>query len=481
MSKPRSSSSRSRDSTLQRLTDKSGPPNSDNPETMKRLLVWKQKMLSSPLSRPYNGGPSSSSLPRYNSSMSSVKRISKSIDHINTEHLHTDYGQRIGNSSDEEGTMDRRFNSNYLSASQNRINDISREAYDDRYDIFNGDRLRETLVSDDMTNIFTVNTHGVHKEMISTAITNFVYFINTQNLDISAGSLLTKTHEELILLLIQLRRQNILTGRTIDMCNAEIKSLLVRKSSQRPFISPSTTILNIFHSLCYYYQQTNSQSCSNVVILREYKDRLDRLSKQVVKLERQYEKKRPLINLLDNMVKLGALYKNRSKPTRRSQTFLEAQIQSRDQLQFIRDTQERNQLKEEMQYWNGVTPNQHDLQDKVNKLYSLEQVIQNDSNALHDFQKNKINIKGQLDVLNGGGPLNKYAAPAQLLEHNVKKERLEQELSGVHDHMATKSRVSYDLKCCAVAVTTHQFQWSFDFVFLLNCRCWNERYPEICD
>lgn len=46
-------------------------------------------------------------------------------------------------------------------------------------------------------------------------------------MDISAGSLLTKTQEELILLLIQLRRQNILTERTIDMCNAEMKSVLV--------------------------------------------------------------------------------------------------------------------------------------------------------------------------------------------------------------------------------------------------------------
>lgn len=50
-------------------------------------------------------------------------------------------------------------------------------------------------------------------------------------MDISAGSLLTKTQEELILLLIQLRRQNILTERTIDMCNAEMKSLLVSAQS----------------------------------------------------------------------------------------------------------------------------------------------------------------------------------------------------------------------------------------------------------
>lgn len=175
--------------------------------------------------------------------------------------------------------------------------------------------------------------------------------------------------------------------------------------------------------------------------MREYKDRLDRLSKQVIKLERQYEKKRPLINLLDNMVKLGALYKNRNKPVRRSQsTCLDAQIQSRDQLQFIRDTQERNILKDELQYWSTTNSNQRDLQDKVNKLFKLEQAIQKESNVLHDFQKNKVNIKGQLDEFNHGS-INKISS-SSLLEQKLKKEFLEQELSGVHDHMATKSRVS---------------------------------------
>lgn len=191
--------------------------------------------------------------------------------------------------------------------------------------------------------------------------------------------------------------------------------------------------------------QINLQSCTNVVILREYKDRLDRLSKQVIKLERQYEKKRPLINLLDNMVKLGALYKNHNKPIRRSQsTYLGTQMQSRDQLQFIRDTQERNMLKDELQYWSSTNSNQRDLQDKVNKLFKLEQAIQKESNILHDFQKNKINIKGQLDEFNQG-TINTILASSSAMDQKMKKEFLEQELSGVHDHMATKSRVSKTL------------------------------------
>lgn len=153
LNKPNSVSARSQNSTLQRhYKDKTDVNNGDNSDTMKRLLVYKRKMNPTQINRV---GPSS--LPRYNSGMSTMKRISKSIDHINTEHLQSDYGHRMDNLTDDEGTMDRRFTSNYLSASQNRINDISRiDPYDDRYDTFNGDRLRETLVSDDMSNIFQV-------------------------------------------------------------------------------------------------------------------------------------------------------------------------------------------------------------------------------------------------------------------------------------------------------------------------------------
>lgn len=160
-----------------------------------------------------------------------------------------------------------------------------------------------------------------------------------------------------------------------------------------------------------------------------------------MKLERQYEKKRPLINLLDNMVKLGALYQNRKKSLRRSQSILDARAQSREQLHFLRDAQERNILKDERQYWTDGNPNQRDLQQKVNKLFKLEQVIQNESNILHDYQKNKLNIKSKLNELNNGSS-NKFLSTAALFDQQMKKEYLEQELSGVHDHMATKSRVS---------------------------------------
>jgi hypothetical protein len=48
-----------------------------------------------------------------------------------------------------------------------------------------------------------------------------------QNLDMSAGDLLNRTHEELILLLIQLRRQNSTTARAIEQCCTDIHEIQV--------------------------------------------------------------------------------------------------------------------------------------------------------------------------------------------------------------------------------------------------------------
>lgn len=48
-----------------------------------------------------------------------------------------------------------------------------------------------------------------------------------QNLDMSAGDLLSRTHEELVLLLIQLRRQSSFIARAIEQCCTDIHDVQV--------------------------------------------------------------------------------------------------------------------------------------------------------------------------------------------------------------------------------------------------------------
>lgn len=70
-----------------------------------------------------------------------------------------------------------------------------------------------------------------------------------QNLDVSAGDLLSRTHEELVLLLIQLRRQNTTTARTIEQCCTEMHEVQVIIIIFKPNSLTSTVF-----ALFFFYQ-----------------------------------------------------------------------------------------------------------------------------------------------------------------------------------------------------------------------------------
>lgn len=88
---------------------------------------------------------------------------------------------------------------------------------------------------------------------------------NPQNLDVSAGDLLSRTHEELVLLLIQLRRQSSQTARAIEQCCSDIHDVQVDKQVHFMFIfgrfwltsgagSVTKSILSPSHCLKYYFK-----------------------------------------------------------------------------------------------------------------------------------------------------------------------------------------------------------------------------------
>ncbi|CAH2095346.1 unnamed protein product [Euphydryas editha] len=94
----------------------------------------------------------------------------------------------------------------------------------------------------------------------------------------TAGELLGRSHEELVLLLIQLRRRHAATHRAIDTCCAQISSI------------------------------EDCLSSLKAMEREESLQRLEQLKMQLMELENQYEKSKPLVQLVDNMVKLGSLY-----------------------------------------------------------------------------------------------------------------------------------------------------------------------------
>lgn len=145
--------------------------------------------------------------------------------------------------------------------------------------------------------------------------------------DISAGTLLSKTHEELVLLLIQLRRQSDIKERGIARRMNDMQAI----------------------------QQRLKMESDSTATRLELMARLEVLREEVNKLEQQYEKTKPLINLVDNMVKLGSLY--RAGSVQWSSNSFDANAT----LQRIRSNQKDNENRlqsDERSQWNKFDPDQ---------------------------------------------------------------------------------------------------------------------------
>ncbi|KAL9900753.1 pleckstrin homology domain-containing family A member kramer isoform 3-T16 [Glossina fuscipes fuscipes] len=236
-----------------------------------------------------------------------------------------------------------------------------------------------------------------------------------RNLEVSAGDLLSRTHEELVLLLIQLRRQNSNTARNIEQCCSDIHDV------------------------------QNRLRGADGLSRAESIQRLDYLKQHLLDLERQYEKSKPLVNLVDNMVKLGSLYRNDAQQQRTQQTNQRTEAAALDRLEFNHRIQERRMLQEEQKQWNRLSPNHTELQSKVHQLYQLDQLLQEESGTLQNLQRDKEDLERALGGLRAriqdtnGPPLALEAAKKQ-------QHMLERELSRVHQLLADNSKVAEKLE-----------------------------------
>ncbi|XP_070142475.1 uncharacterized protein kmr isoform X2 [Drosophila kikkawai] len=228
-----------------------------------------------------------------------------------------------------------------------------------------------------------------------------------RNLDVSAGDLLSRTHEELVLLLIQLRRQSSQTARAIEQCCSDIHDVQNRLRSAEGL--------------------TRAESIQ----------RLDYLKQHLLDLERHYEKSKPLVNLVDNMVKLGSLYRNDANGRVQPVTI--------ERLEFNQRMQERHMLQEEQQQWERLSPNQAELQAKVRELYQLDQLLQEESGTLQSLQRDKEDLERALGGLRAR--IHDSNATPMALEAAKKQQHiLERELSRVHQLLAENSKVSKKLE-----------------------------------
>ncbi|XP_050313192.1 uncharacterized protein LOC126748184 isoform X5 [Anthonomus grandis grandis] len=385
-------------------------------ESMKRLLEWKQRMLQSPLNRKAQaqatrGYPvgKENSYSSYQSFASGDKKQKKSTI-TNRRSVHN-LVQYTSYSSDDEASGSISINT--------RDSTLGRDTFPRGMTPKRSETPNSQNVQSRSTTNLDKSTIRSYDKNIANYPSQWINQSNQQICDreqdfrasqnditsksnVSAGELLERTHEELVLLLIQLRRQQAQTFQAIESCYNEIDSLQIH-----------------MHNMDQVKRMENLQ-------------KLERIKQNLLELEKQYEKRKPLVNLVDNMVKLGSLYRNSNERPDTSRHL-------RERLEFNQHIQERRLLAEERRDWNRIEPSHIQLQEKVRQLYQLDSLIQEESRNLHNLQRDKGDIERAL-----GGLRNKLQkglnTPEEIDQARRQQYILENELSRVHLMLAHNSK-----------------------------------------
>ncbi|XP_042236754.1 uncharacterized protein LOC121875982 isoform X3 [Homarus americanus] len=232
---------------------------------------------------------------------------------------------------------------------------------------------------------------------------------------VSAGELLGKTHEELVLLLIQLRRHH------SALQSARHHARLERDSQAR---------------LAQLDGEHREEHLRRLASLNHHLHDLDK---------QQYEMGKPLINLVDNMVKLGSLYRGGDSKLvaqhdpRRTRSYCPAN--GYDSLQFSRRIQERRIVAEDLQLqeYELAAADQDDLEGKVMQLYKLDKNLHQESLTIQSLQREKemlertlVNLHSKSHGANEG--------PVELERRKKQRRHLEHELSKLRAHLAVSAR-----------------------------------------
>ncbi|KAF9416365.1 hypothetical protein HW555_006319 [Spodoptera exigua] len=180
----------------------------------------------------------------------------------------------------------------------------------------------------------------------------------------TAGELLGRTHEELVLLLIQLRRRHAATHRAIEQCCAQISSI------------------------------EDCLSSLKAMEREESLQRLEFLKNQLMELEHQYEKSKPLVQLVDNMVKLGSLY-NRPGST----------IERLERNQRLRQKVLAEHALEQQRWLESVAAGKsletEAARARVAELWALEQELSDEAAILQGLRTDKDAIENLLSGVRG--------------------------------------------------------------------------------
>lgn len=142
------------------------------------------------------------------------------------------------------------------------------------------------------------------------------------------------------------------------------------------------------------------------------------------------------------MVKLGSLYQASS--ALENPDGLSTPTILKERLEFNDKVQEKRLLAEENREWHRIKPSVNDLQEKVDKLYDLDQLMQEESGNLLHLRQDKELLEKAL-----GGLRHKMQgihSPAEEEHYRRQQHVLERDLSSVRAVLANNSMVNIIFK-----------------------------------
>ncbi|XP_061173405.1 uncharacterized protein LOC133182524 isoform X9 [Saccostrea echinata] len=192
-------------------------------------------------------------------------------------------------------------------------------------------------------------------------------------MSISAGDLLGKTHDELVLMLIQLRRD--------QAAEENVRHFLRQRLEEKRHAE-------------HRYRQIVQQSGGPVdAHLEEEHNEYTRLKYQLIEVEKGLEVYRPLVNLVHNMVNMGSLYggDNYMMATQYRKHLLspEEYTPPKKMIEFSRKHQEEEMVQSMKEEIRQLNQDEADLEEKLERLYELDRLLQEQSYKVISYQEDK--------------------------------------------------------------------------------------------
>ncbi|KAL5006547.1 hypothetical protein ScPMuIL_015353 [Solemya velum] len=249
--------------------------------------------------------------------------------------------------------------------------------------------------------------------------------LNTRGLrmSINAGDLIGKTHDELVLLLIQLRRNQSALEKTRSYYRSRLEDKRPAEHEYRRQIMEDAGPVDS------YLESEHAQYAE--------------FRKHCEEVENKLEVYKPLVNLVSNMVTMGSLYggDNQMMATQYRKHLLspDQYIPPKKMLEFSRKHQEDTIVKEMEDEVIQLSKEEVDLEDKVDRLCQLDRLIQEHSFKVTTFREDKELLEKALHGIVKQQDLNRDNP--RDLEHLTHQQRtIEKELTLIMHQLAEASK-----------------------------------------